>query len=149
MQYRGSSRFALVEVQVCEMGRATLLTHPQPHSLWKAWGACQLLPAQHRAFYFMFSFPEQPLHHAPQDSCLLALTVCLPRLGSNQGAQLFLVPIKPFPSQGQQLCLFTSAGMKVEELWLREHSPCLLETCFAQQLVKMHQPVCVSPVWVG
>lgn len=44
--------------------------------------------------------------------------MCLPRLGSKQGVQLFLVPIKPFPFLAQQLCLFTSAGMKVEELWL-------------------------------
>lgn len=131
MQYRDHPGLSQLRCR-CLKWAMPPCSHTLTSFLVKSRRGVQLLLAQCPAFYFMFSLPKQPLHHAPQDSCLPALTVCLPRLGSNQGVQLFLVPTKPFCFLGQELCLFTSAGMKVEEVWLRECSPgCFLGTCYA------------------
>lgn len=126
---KGSSRFAPVEVQVSEMGHVTLFTHPHPIPCEKQ-GIMPASTSTMPSLLFYVQFPKAAPTPCSPRYCLLALALCLPRLSSIQGVQLFLVPVKPFPSLGRQLCLLTSTGMKVEELRLRECSPgCFPGTC--------------------
>lgn len=77
---------------------------------------------------------------------VLAFTMHPPNLASNQSSQLLPAPIKRFTSPGQ----LTARLMVLKSLWLQEPPPGrLLGTRYAERVVKMYQPVCVSAVRVG